>query len=579
MMDFLKIANQYAEDVTNGVIPACNNVKLAVSRSQADHARGGDWPYEFDPKKAVAPCEFISRLKFPTDAISTSAGEPFVLRADQVWHLTEIFGWQRKDNGDRRFRRAFIEIPRGNGKSVEQGAIALYMVATATGGAQVLCTASLKDQARIVFDRAKEMCAQDVKFREAYDLEVKANAICQRHTGNVLKALPATATSVEGTSPNFAVLDELHAVRGRKLFSALLTGCAKKRNSLFICITTAGDDDASVAYEQHKYTEQILNGEATDETYFGLIYTSDEELHWSSPLAWRQANPGIGISVDLHALEADANTAMQLPGEKASFRSRHLNHWISNEIERPFMEERKISKCLYANLKPEAGSTAHEGGDLASSEDLTVIVHAHPRMADGKLHVDAFAKAFLPEATFKESKNAAYENWVQTGELEITARNTTDYKAVEDFILESYFKFDVKSLSFDPLQSNYLITRLQQATANNDFVIAVPQSAKHMTPGMNLLQELVADGRLHTNSTLLIWCLKNLRARRIGSSMIQPVRPNARGLKVDAAIALVMALTRIAANPEEDFPYFPKSLEIDAHGHVHDTTFNRGSGL
>ncbi len=456
MTDFLQIANRYVDDVLNDVIPASQLLKLAVKRSQADHARTDDWPYYFDPAKAAAPCNFISSLKFATDAISTKAGEPFVLRPDQVWHLSEIFGWLRKDSGDRRFKRAFIECPRGNGKSVEQGSIALYVVATEEGGAQILCAASIKEQARIVLDSARNMTLQDKELRDIYNLEVTANNIKQRHTGNILKSLPATATSVEGTSPNFAVLDELHAIRGRKLFSALVTGCAKKKNSLFVCITTAGDDDASVAFEQHRYIEQILKGEVLDESYFGLIYTSDPEIHWADPLAWRQANPGISISVDLHALEAEANTAMQMPGEKAAFRSRHLNHWIQNDIERPFLDERKIGKCLDANLQPEEGSSCDMGADLASSEDLTVVLHAHPRMVEGKLHVDAFLRAFLPASTFKETNNAAYQTWVESGELQITEGNTTNYKDVEDFVLDNYFKFDVKSLLSTPCSQTIL---------------------------------------------------------------------------------------------------------------------------
>jgi phage terminase large subunit-like protein len=561
-MNFLNIANQYVDDITNDIIPACRLVKLAVARAHADHERGDDWPYYFDPRRAVAPCEFISRLKFPTDAISTSAGEKFVLRPDQIWHLTEIFGWVRQGTNERRFRRAFIEIPRGNGKSVESGALTLYIVCTATGGAQILCAASLREQARIVFDRAKEMCLQDADFREAYNLEVKANAIVQRHTGNILKLLPATSTSVEGTSPNFAILDELHAVRGRKLHSALLTGCAKKKNSLFLCVTTAGDDDSSVAYESHRYTEQILNGEISDDSYLGLIYTADPEIHWSDPLAWKQANPSLGISVDENSLASEAKTALQLPGEKLAFQSRHLNRWLANDFGVDFINASDISKCLDPKLQPEPHSTAHAGIDLASTKDLTTVVLAHPRYVDDKLHVSAFCKAWLPEATFTESQNAAYEKWRDSGEIEVTDGKTTNYKKLEEYVLSCYFTYELRSLSFDQLQSNYLMTRLGELTGNKDLVIGVPQSARQMTPGILLLQELITDGRLHTNSSLLIWCLKNLRTKHIGSSMIQPVRPRERTKKIDCAVALIMALNRIAASTDENYFSLPKTLSI-----------------
>jgi phage terminase large subunit-like protein len=207
-------------------------------------------------------------------------------------------------------------------------------------------------------------------------------------------------------------------------------------------------------------------------------------------------------------------------------------------------------------------SLCHMACDLASSEDMCAVVHAHPRMVDEKLHVDAFCKCWLPEATFKESQNAAYTRWVETGELVITGGNTTHYKDIETYLLETFFKYDVRSISFDPMQATYLITRLTEATGQPDLILSIGQSAKNMTTGMNLLQELVADGRLKTNSSLLIWCLKNLRARIVGSSMIQPVRPRTRSLKIDAAVALVMSLTRIAATPTDDYAFTGRTITL-----------------
>jgi|HubBroStandDraft_1064217.scaffolds.fasta_scaffold1101825_2 phage terminase large subunit-like protein len=72
-----------------------------------------------------------------------------------------------------------------------------------------------------------------------------------------------------------------------------------------------------------------------------------------------------------------------------------------------------------------------------------------------------------------------------------------------------------------------------------------------MTPGLRLLQELVADGRLRTNSSLLIWALKNLRMATYGSSLMQPKRPTERSQKIDPAIALILCLNRIATQPAD----------------------------
>jgi hypothetical protein len=42
--------------------------------------------------------------------------------------------------------------------------------------------------------------------------------------------------------------------------------------------------------------------------------------------------------------------------------------------------------------------------------------------------------------------------------------------------------------------------------------------------------------------------------------MIQPQRPQTRALKIDGAVALVLALSRIASQPDDGYLILPKSL-------------------
>jgi phage terminase large subunit-like protein len=475
--DFHDIHAKRIHEVTSGIVLAGSLEKLAVARCVRDHEReqsDPSWPYRFDLKKAIAPCSFISKLKFVSDSITTKAREPFFLREDQVWHLMEIFGWVHKDTGDRRFRRAYICIPRGNGKSTEQSGICLFLVSTETGGAQILCAASQREQARYVLDPAREMALQDKQLCRIRNLEVTANTIRQLHTGNIFKSLSSTATSIEGSAPNFFCLDELHAARGRRLHDAADSGMAKKRNSLFICITTAGDKHDGIASEKDDHTIAILKQEATDETFFGLIHTCDESVRWDTPLAWKQANPGYGISVDPVALESEVNRAKQVPGLRAVFRSRHLNQWIINDDQRPFMDAMKIARCYVAGLKEEEGADAEVSGDTASTEDLTACVIAQPTIENEQLWVNAFCTCWLPEKTFLEHDNALYAKAVETGELVLTTRsNTTDYSKIEEHILDAFFRFNVRNICFDPSQASYLITRLTEATGKPELLVAV----------------------------------------------------------------------------------------------------------
>ena len=86
------------------------------------------------------------------------AGQPLKLsdwQAEKI--IRPLFGWKRKD-GTRRYRTAYIQIPRKAGKSTLSAGIALYLLfADKEPGAEIYSAAADRDQAAIVFDMAKNM--------------------------------------------------------------------------------------------------------------------------------------------------------------------------------------------------------------------------------------------------------------------------------------------------------------------------------------------------------------------------------------------------------------------------------------
>lgn len=117
MSKYADLANQYIEDVLKGRVDACKWVKLACKRHKKDlkNSSKRDYPYKFDIQKAEKPCKFIELLKHVK---GPKAGENIVLEPWECFILCCIFGWVKKSNGFRRFKVAYIEVPRGNGKSL-----------------------------------------------------------------------------------------------------------------------------------------------------------------------------------------------------------------------------------------------------------------------------------------------------------------------------------------------------------------------------------------------------------------------------------------------------------------------------
>src|SRR5690606_2022897 len=130
------------------------------ARSPADCEPAGYW---WDEQAANRVVEFIER--FCRHNKGEWAGQPFRLEPWQREIVRTVFGWRRAD-GTRRFRTAYVEVARKNGKTQLAAAVALYLlVADGEEGAEIYSAATKKDQARIVHDAAKQMLRRSPDLR------------------------------------------------------------------------------------------------------------------------------------------------------------------------------------------------------------------------------------------------------------------------------------------------------------------------------------------------------------------------------------------------------------------------------
>jgi phage terminase large subunit-like protein len=273
-------ANSYMESVLSGELPACNQVIAACERQRKDLQRQSDesFPYVFDEAKADRVCAFIEVL---THVKGELAGQKIKLEPWQCFILTTCFGWLHKETGRRRFRRTYLEVPRGNGKSALSSGIALYgLCADKEAGAEVVVAARVKDQTRFVMETSQAMVRKSKSLRDKFGLSVLAKSVVQESSLSSMKALASEEDSLDGLSVHFGVVDELHAHKTDGVYSSLSTACAKRAQSMLWMITTAGSDQAGVCYSMHQFTERVLEGLATDESFFGIIFTSGiQKLH------------------------------------------------------------------------------------------------------------------------------------------------------------------------------------------------------------------------------------------------------------------------------------------------------------
>lgn len=228
---------RYCEQVVSGEIDACKWVKLACQRHLDDRERwqtGGE--YWFDVKAAGRVCRFIEKLPHIK---GPKARQNIDLEPWQCFKLTVVFGWKVRKTKKRRFRRVYLEEPRGQAKSTISSGVGLYCLsADAEGGAEVYSAATTRDQARIVFADAQQMARKRPQLCEALGLEVNAHAIVQERTASKFTALASESNSLDGLNVYLGIIDELHAHRTREVYDVIETGCGKRDQSLLWTITT-----------------------------------------------------------------------------------------------------------------------------------------------------------------------------------------------------------------------------------------------------------------------------------------------------------------------------------------------------
>ena len=544
--DYCAIALRYAKEVVAGKIPAGRFVKAACERQIEDLKR---WkakaaPYQFDRARAAKVCRFIELLPHIK---GPKAGELIVLEPWQIFILTTVFGWVKAD-GTRRFRRVYIEVPRGNGKSALSSGAGLYMLcADNEGGAEVYSFATTRDQAKIVFGDAQNMARRTSGLKAHFGVDVNAHNINVLRTASKFEARSAEGSTLDGLNTHFACVDELHAHKTRAVYDVVETSIGKRAQSLLWVITTAGSNRAGICYEVRSFVTKVLAGVAKDESQFGIVFGLDDGDDWTTEEALLKANPNWGISVMPEVLLPLQAKAMTMPSAANNFKTKHLNEWVNADT--AWMDMRAWDACKEPSLDPEqfAGEPAWIALDLASKVDIAAKVSLHTREIDGKVHYFVFGQYYLPRDTVDRGENSQYQGWESMGLLTVTDGAVIDFAVIEDDLLADCSKFEVREVPYDPFQATQLSTRM---AAQGVPMVEMRPTVLNFSEPMKQLEALVLQGRLHHNGDpVLTWMMSNVVAHMDAKDNIYPRKERPEN-KIDGVVALIMALGRALANVE-----------------------------
>jgi phage terminase large subunit-like protein len=450
--------------------------------------------------------------KITKDSIAGHAGEDLIFRPWQRELTKQLFAV--KADGTFRHRIGLIGLPRKNGKSAWLSAVALESLVLGAQGGEIYSCAAEKEQAKIVFNTAKEMVRLHPELSEL--LTVYKDTIHNPKTGSVYRALSSDAFSKEGLNPTLVCFDELHAQPNRELFDVMSLAMGARIEPMLVAITTAGvkSDSSgkdSICFSLYEYGKKISLGEVDDPSFFFAWWEANNDNDYRNEISWREANPGFD---DIVAADDFASAILRTP--EAEFKTKRLNIWTSTSD--TWLPHGAWDVLSDPREIPD-GADVVLGFDGSFNGDCTAIV----AVSVGEVpHI-------MPVAVW-EKPDEADASW-QIPVLE-----------VEDAIRAAATRWQVLEIACDP----YRWARTFQVLDDEGLpVVTFPQTASRMTPATTRFFESVVNSTLtHNGDARLARHIGNaqLRTDNRGSRLAKEAKGSKR--RIDLAVSSVMALER-----------------------------------
>lgn len=515
------------------------------------------------------------------------SGKPFEPLPWQKFDLLmPLFGWRRA-NGTRRFRKAHVEIPKKNGKSmICSGLSLMLLIGDNEASAEVYNAAGEKEQAEIVFGEAEKM-AKASPFLEG---RIKWTPSRKRgdHLGSAssYRALSKEHKNKDGYKTSGLIIDELHMQQDRKLWDVLIYGGRTRRQPMFISITTAGEyDPHSIGWEQHTYARRLLAGDGgigRDPYFFAYIRSVPEDLkdRWFEPAMWYRANPNLGVTIDFEQFEAEAQEALNMPSKLSSFQRYSLNIWVRT-AEAAFKIEKWNARAVHGEgldrirmvEELAQGRRCFGGLDLAAVNDLCAAAiwfppenyeppveltteeeeeEEHPPCTPvngGDVDVEdchlVLTWFWLPMgniADLERQHNAPYGQWADEGWLNLTPGEVADYKTIRRDLVALHKRFQPERWNYDKWSAAQLVTDLTEQDGLP--MVEFGQGFGWMNAPTKEFERLMIQERIiHAAHPTMDWMVSNCQMISDGEGRVKLIKQGKKiAYKIDGPIAAVQGL-------------------------------------
>lgn len=448
----------YANAVLAGEIVAGPHVRDACKRHLRDLERNDiAWDYAA-AERFFSFCRTILRL-----GEGQFDGKPLELEPSQKFICGSLFGWKKLD-GFRRFRRAYIEEGKGNGKSPMIGAVGLYgLVADGEAGAQIYAAGATKEQAGILFRDAVGMVdkapALSTKIRRSGGPGREYN-LAHLRSGSFFRPVSReTKKTGSGPRPHFALCDEVHEHPDGGVIEILERGFKFREQPLLVMITNSGSDRKSICWQERKHAVAVAAGDVEDDSTFSYVCALDDgDDPFNDPSCWIKANPLLGVTITEEYLALQVAQAKNIAAKANGIKRLHFCIWTDAETAWMSREAWESIEDHTLDVDQFDGKRCFAGLDLSAKADLTAkaLVFDDGVTEDGQPKFAAFVHGYTPADTMlarAEKDGAPYHLWADAGFITAVAGKKTRLDFVAQDLIDDAERFDLDFVAYD----NFLI--------------------------------------------------------------------------------------------------------------------------
>lgn len=499
----------------------------------------------FDEAAGAFVCDFLET--FCRQSKGRWAGQPLALLDWQRDFLMRLYGWRAPGN-TRRFRTAYLEIPKKNGKSTLLSGLGLYhLIADGEPAAECYICACDRGQASIIYDEASRMVLKSPDLRRRLEVVPSKKTVVHPESFSKLEALSADVPSKDGLNASLVIFDELHRQLTDAMYQVMKYAGLSRDQCLHADITTAGEDERGVWFERRTYSEKVNAGVIPDIAHLGVIYRADKEHDdLDDPATWRKANPSMGVTIKEEDFAREYREAKEDPAKWGNFLRLRLGIVIREAARFVDLDRWDTGNRPLRSLD---GRPCYGGLDLSSTTDLTAYVLVFP---DGDGTYDVLCRCWVPgeSAALRERRdNVPYRAWAERGHLDLIEGDVVDYSAVEAAVLADLARYDVRKILVDPYNATQLCLGLQAQGAPVEFL---RQGFLSLSSPTKELNKLVRAGKLrHAGHPALRWCAANAVVEQDAAENVKLSKKKSTE-RIDGMAALVNAIAAATSGDDAD---------------------------